>query len=201
MSWRIVWGDGTASAIVTGRTRRSTRAADRAGFEINDTWPPPGYLGVTLDVELNRFSNRIQSRFGPCCVFGFIAFILAPSQSHLLSCDNRIHHAIAYSKRKTPFTQRMAEDMQVRNLSPRTIGSYTYHVDRLAKHFGKDPVDLGPEEVRDFPLWIIKEKKSWSQFNQADPLAWQVQSTLTRIGFCRTQSLGSHVYHCGQLMR
>ena len=61
----------------------------------------------------------------------------------------------------------MAEDMQVRNLSPRTIDSYTYHVDRFAKHFGKDPAELGPEEVRDFQLWMIQEKKSWSQFNQA----------------------------------
>ena len=32
----------------------------------------------------------------------------------------------------------------------------------------------------------------------ADTLAWQVESTLTRIGYCRTPSLGSHVYHCGQ---
>jgi hypothetical protein len=39
------------------------------------------------------------------------------------------------------------------------------------------------------PLFIAK---------QADGLAWQVQSTLNRIGFCRTKSLGSHVYHCGQ---
>jgi Putative transposase/Transposase zinc-binding domain len=33
---------------------------------------------------------------------------------------------------------------------------------------------------------------------QGDSLAWQVESTLTRIGYCRTKSLGSHVYHCGQ---
>lgn len=33
---------------------------------------------------------------------------------------------------------------------------------------------------------------------QTDSLAWQVKSTLTRIGFCRTKPLGSHVYHCGQ---
>ena len=72
-----------------------------------------------------------------------------------------------YGRRQTPFTKRMAEDMQVRNLSPRTIDSYTYHVDRYAKHFGKDPAELRPEEVRDFQLWMIKEKKSWSQFNQA----------------------------------
>jgi integrase/recombinase XerD len=55
----------------------------------------------------------------------------------------------------------------LRNLSPRTIDSYTYHVDRFAKHFGKDPAELALEEVRDFQLWMIKEKKSWSQFNQA----------------------------------
>jgi integrase/recombinase XerD len=73
-----------------------------------------------------------------------------------------------YAKRKTPFTQRMAEDMQVRNFSPRTIDSYTYHVDRYAKHFAKDPEQLGPEDVRNFQLWMIRENKSsWSQFNQA----------------------------------
>ena len=73
-----------------------------------------------------------------------------------------------YSKRKTAFTKRMAENMQVRNFSPRTIDSYTYHVDRYAKHFAKDPEQLGPEDVRNFQLWMIRENKSsWSQFNQA----------------------------------
>ena len=55
-----------------------------------------------------------------------------------------------YHKRQTPITQRMAEDMLVRNLAPRTIDSYTYHVDRFARHFGKLPEDLGPEQVREF---------------------------------------------------
>ena len=36
-----------------------------------------------------------------------------------------------YHKRQTPITQRMAEDMLVRNLAPRTIDSTTYHVDRV----------------------------------------------------------------------
>ncbi len=31
-----------------------------------------------------------------------------------------------YHKRQTPITKRMAEDMLVRNLAPRTIDSYTY---------------------------------------------------------------------------
>ena len=42
----------------------------------------------------------------------------------------------------------MAEDMLVRNLAERTIDSYTYHVDRFAKQFGKLPEDLGPVKSR-----------------------------------------------------
>ena len=53
-----------------------------------------------------------------------------------------------YHKRQTPACQRMAEDMLVRNLAARTIDTYTYHVDRFARHFGKRPEDLGPEQIR-----------------------------------------------------
>ena len=35
----------------------------------------------------------------------------------------------------TPLRQRMLEDMQVRNLSPRTQRSYVEHVSRFARHF------------------------------------------------------------------
>ena len=74
----------------------------------------------------------------------------------------------SYHKRQTPITKRMAEDMLVRNLAPRTIDSYTYHVDRFARHFGKLPEDLGPEQIREFQLWLIQvNQASWSQFNQA----------------------------------
>ncbi len=73
-----------------------------------------------------------------------------------------------YNKRVTAFTKRMAEDMQLRKLSPRTIDAYTYHFDRFALRFGKHPEELGPEQVREFQLWMINElKASWSQFNQA----------------------------------
>ena len=73
-----------------------------------------------------------------------------------------------YNRRVTAFTKRMAEDMQLRNLSPRTIDAYTYHVDRFAMRFGKHPEELGLEQVRDFQLWMINElHSSWSQFNQA----------------------------------
>ena len=73
-----------------------------------------------------------------------------------------------FRKRLSPLTQRMADDMQVRNLSPRTIDSYTWHVERFAKHFGKPPEQLGAEEIREFQLWMVHtHHASWSSFNQA----------------------------------
>ena len=91
----------------------------------------------------------------------------------------KAHHMTPFRRRLTPATRRMAEDMLIRNLAIRTIDSYTYRVDRFAKHFGKLPDDLGPEEIRTFQLWMIQEKKcSWSSFiqtesersSQADPV-------------------------------
>jgi len=55
---------------------------------------------------------------------------------------------MSYHKRQTPITKRMAEDMLVRNLATRTIDSYTYRVDRFARHFGKQSEDLGPRNCR-----------------------------------------------------
>jgi integrase/recombinase XerD len=85
-----------------------------------------------------------------------------------VSLTMRFNIMSPYFKRQTPITKRMAEDMLVRNLAVRTIDSYTYHVDRFARHFGKQPEDLGPEQIREFQLWMIQvNQSSWSQFNQA----------------------------------
>jgi len=68
----------------------------------------------------------------------------------------------------TALRQRMIQDMQIRNLSPRTIECYTYHVSCFAKHFGRSPDELGPEQVRAYQVYLVQEKKaSWSSFNQA----------------------------------
>ncbi len=53
-----------------------------------------------------------------------------------------------YHKRVTAFTKRMAEDKQLRNLSPRTIDAYTYHVDRFAMRYGKHPKSLPRTDPR-----------------------------------------------------
>ena len=72
-----------------------------------------------------------------------------------------------FQERLSPTTKRMAEDMLVRNLSPSTIDSYTYQVDKFLEYFGKPAEQLGPAEIREYQLYVIKEKNiGWSSFNQ-----------------------------------
>lgn len=73
-----------------------------------------------------------------------------------------------FQRRRNPYINRMAEDMQIRNLAARTIDSYTWHVDKFCSHFAKMPDELGPEEIRQYQIFLVHEKKaSWSFFNQA----------------------------------
>jgi site-specific recombinase XerD len=68
----------------------------------------------------------------------------------------------------TALRQRMLEDLRLRNYSPRTLKIYVDHVARFARHFGKSPEQLGPEEIRAYQVYLINEKHaSWSTFNQA----------------------------------
>ena len=59
----------------------------------------------------------------------------------------------------TPLRQRMTEDMQVRNLSPRTQESYLLQVSLFARHFHQSPALLGPEEIRSYQVYLTNEKK------------------------------------------
>lgn len=72
---------------------------------------------------------------------------------------------------RSQLNNRMAADMKIRNMSPRTIDSYTYHVSRyenFLKDLGKHPGDAEPDDVREFQLYLIETRKlGWSSFNQA----------------------------------
>ena len=59
----------------------------------------------------------------------------------------------------TSLRQRMTEDMQVRNLAPLTQSSYVQQVSTFARHFGKSPVVLGLEDIRDYQLYPTNQKK------------------------------------------
>jgi integrase/recombinase XerD len=67
----------------------------------------------------------------------------------------------------TPLRQRFIEDLRLRNYARRTIDSYVGRVAGFAKHFGRSPELLGPDEVRAFQLHLIQRGLSWSSFNQA----------------------------------
>jgi site-specific recombinase XerD len=52
----------------------------------------------------------------------------------------------------------MLEDMQVRNLSLNTQRAYIDNVARFARHFRRSPADLGPEEIRAYQIYLIRER-------------------------------------------
>ena len=58
----------------------------------------------------------------------------------------------------TALRQRMLADMQVRQLSPHTQRAYIANVARFARHFGRSPAELGPEEIRTYPLYLTTER-------------------------------------------
>lgn len=59
----------------------------------------------------------------------------------------------------TPLRQRFTEDMQVRNLSPHTQSTYILQILLFARHFGKSPEFLGPEEIRAYQVHLVNKKK------------------------------------------
>lgn len=63
--------------------------------------------------------------------------------------------------------QKMIADLELRNYSPQTIRAYIRCVASFAKHFHQSPDQLGPTHVRDYQLFLVRQKKvSWASFNQ-----------------------------------
>src|SRR5205823_441047 len=72
----------------------------------------------------------------------------------------------AEDDRMTPLRQRFIDDLRLRNYSPKTIEAYVRGVVRFAAHFGRSPDQLGAEHIRDFQLHLLRQRVSWSVFNQ-----------------------------------
>ena len=73
-----------------------------------------------------------------------------------------------HERRPCPLTIRMAQDLKIRNMSERTIDSYTYHAAKFADFIKKSLDCVTPEDVRSFQLHLIEERKlAYSSFNQA----------------------------------
>src|SRR6187551_3172958 len=84
----------------------------------------------------------------------------------------------------TPLRRRMIDDMQLRNLAPRTIKAYVSRVGTFARHFGRSPEALGPDDVRAYLLHLVQEKRvSWTVYNQTvAALKFLYEVTLERPG-------------------
>lgn len=68
----------------------------------------------------------------------------------------------------TPLRLRMKEELQRRNYSEMTAVCYVRHVAEFAKFFRRSPDSLGTEEIKQFQMHLIREKKvSWSTYIQA----------------------------------
>ena len=59
----------------------------------------------------------------------------------------------------TVLRQRMLEDLRIRNYAPTTVDCYIRAVAEFAQHFKRPPDQLGPEEVRAWQLFLLKEKR------------------------------------------
>ncbi len=60
----------------------------------------------------------------------------------------------------TSLRQRMLEDLQIRHYSATTVRIYLHSVAEFAKHFHKPPDQLGPEHIRQYQLFLIKDKQA-----------------------------------------
>jgi site-specific recombinase XerD len=53
----------------------------------------------------------------------------------------------------------MIEDMQVRNLAPLTQRSYLQQISQFARHFGKSPELLGPDDIRTYQIHLSQDRQ------------------------------------------
>jgi len=59
----------------------------------------------------------------------------------------------------TPLRQRMIEDMQLRNLGSETQRAYLHYITGLARFYQLSPDHLGLEEIREYQLYMLNERR------------------------------------------
>lgn len=59
----------------------------------------------------------------------------------------------------TQLRQRMQDELVRRNYAETTAVSYLAAVEEFARHFGKRPDQLGAEHIREYQLYLLKERK------------------------------------------
>jgi len=85
----------------------------------------------------------------------------------------------------TRLRRRMLEELQRRNYSAITTRKYLQVVTDFAKHFGKSPDKLGPNELRTYQAYLLRERKltPGSVVNSVSGLRFFFVKTLKRHQF------------------
>src|SRR6185369_11693862 len=84
----------------------------------------------------------------------------------MLEVSDRIEFLGIHEAPMTPLRQRMIDDMRLRNFSPHTARNYLKAVERFAKHFMLSPDKISQEQIRQYLLYLIHERKiAWSTYN------------------------------------
>ena len=78
--------------------------------------------------------------------------------------------------------RKMKMDMELENLSLRTIQTYLTWMKNFTLHYGRSPEELGDDDIRNYLYFLIKEKRvAQSSINQAySALKFFYQTTLGR---------------------
>src|SRR5690349_21802437 len=59
----------------------------------------------------------------------------------------------------SPLYQRFKEDLELRGFAPNSIATYTRLVKRLADHFMRPPDEITDEELRQYLLYLLRDRK------------------------------------------
>ena len=59
----------------------------------------------------------------------------------------------------THLRQLMLDELERRNYSPNTVRSYLHAVEEFARHFGRSPEQLGPDQVREYQVHLFRDRK------------------------------------------
>ena len=59
----------------------------------------------------------------------------------------------------TQLRDRMLEELERRNYAPGTARAYLFAVKQFAEHFHRAPDQLGAEHIREYQLYLFRERK------------------------------------------